>query len=211
MGIAALSLVRMISQYGGDIALSAFGIGQRILVFSAMPSMVLGQAMQPILGFNYGAKRFRNAIKTITLSLSIAGGFGLAVLVLLVAFPEPIIRIFTSDPDLVVVATNAARLLFLSLPLFSIFNVGQMVFPSVGKVLPTLIVSTVPPLLFLAPLALLLPVYLGVNGVWLAFPGSDALGFILVLSFVIPLVKKFRKEDAEKDSPNKYAEPVPQP
>ena len=196
--IAALTLVRMVSTYGGDDALSAFGIGQRILTFASMPSNVLSQAMQPILGFNYGSKRFRQALKSINLTVLISGGVGLAILALLVAIPGPIIRIFTSDPRLIAVSINASKIMFLGLPLYSIFNVGQMAFPSIGKVWPTMIISTIRPLLFLTPIALFLPHFIGINGVWTSFPGSDTLGFLLVLGFLIPLLRQFRKAIADQ-------------
>ena len=97
--ISALTLVRIVNNYGGDDALSAFGIGQRILTFASMPSNVLSQAMQPILGFNYGAKKFRQALKSINLTVFISFGVGLAILAILVAIPGRLSESSLPTPD----------------------------------------------------------------------------------------------------------------
>jgi putative MATE family efflux protein len=198
--VSTFIIIKAVAHYGGDIALSAFGIAQRVMMFASMPSMVLSQAMQPILGFNYGAKRFRQALKTINLSIGISTALGLAALAILLAIPGPIIRIFTSDPDLISAATFAARLMYLGMPLFAFFNVAQLVFPSIGKVWPTMLISVLRPLVIMTPIALILPYFLQRNGVWLIFPGADLLSFVLVIGFLIPLIIKFRKAIKEDDA-----------
>lgn len=194
--ISALLIIRMAVAYGGDISLSAFGIIQRIMWFSLMPSMVLGQGMQPILGFNYGAGRYHLVVKTI-INASVAS-FLLGVVAFLLVFfiPEPIIRIFTSDEELITKCAYIARLVFLILPFFGVFNVGSMVFPSVGKALQTFIVAIARPVAFMIPLLLTLPRLLGEDGVWYTFPASDGLTFFLVLSLLIPLIKNLKKQHA---------------
>ena len=82
-----------------------------------------------------------------------------------------------------------------------------MVFPSIGKVWPTLVITTVRPMLFIIPIALILPRFIGINGVWTSFPGSDTLSFLLTLGFLIPLIIKFRKAAADR----KPVIPVPVP
>lgn len=200
-GISGLILVKMVSHYGGDVGLSAFSIIQRVLTISALPSNVLGQGMQPILGFNYGAKRFRQALKTISLAITASVSLGIAVLLLVTVAPGPIIRIFSDDPELIAATTTAARITILGMPLFGFFNVGQLVFPSIGKAIPTFIISVVRPLLFMVPLALILPRFFQLNGVWATFPGSDGLAFLLTLGFLIPLIRKFRKASKEETLP----------
>jgi putative MATE family efflux protein len=195
---SAFVLVKMVSKYGGDIGLSTFSLTQRVMMFASMPSMVLGQAMQPILGFNYGAKRFRQALKSINISLTISSILGIAALIVLMTLPQPIIRIFTSDPQLIEASTLSFRIMFLGLPLFGFFNVSQLVFPSTGKALPTLLISVLRPLCFIGPAAFILSYLFQMSGVWLTFPVSDTLAFFLVLAFLIPLIIKFRKAAREE-------------
>jgi putative MATE family efflux protein len=195
--LSAMMIMRMAVTYGGDIAIAAFLIIQRVMWFSIMPSMVIGQGMQPVLGYNYGAHRYQLVVKTITLASFIAIGVGLLAFFVLYFFPEPISRIFTADEILVEKAAYIAKLAFLAMPIFGFYNVGSMVFPSVGKALQTLIVALARPLAFMIPLLLILPLFLGERGVWFSFPGSDALSFILVLSLLIPMVRGLNREHAE--------------
>jgi putative MATE family efflux protein len=190
---SAFILVKMVSKYGGDIGLSTFSVVQRVMMFASMPSMVLGQAMQPILGFNYGAQRFRQVLRSINLSLLASTILGAAALLVLLLFPAPIIRVFTDDPALIEASTFAFRLMFLGLPLFGFFNVAQLVFPSIGKAWPTLIISVLRPLCFIGPMALLLSYLFQMSGTWLTFPTADTLAFFLIIAFLIPQMVKFRK------------------
>jgi putative MATE family efflux protein len=196
--IATTFLVKMAGKYGGDDALGAFGIVQRILWLASMPSMVLGQAMQPILGFNYGAKRFVQALKTIKLAVFWATGFCLAVFAVFTLIPEQVVSVFTNDLQLISSGAFAVRRIFLSLPLFGLFNVGQQVFPSVGLAVPTFVIAVTRPLLLLTPCIIIFPIFLGISGVWLAFPGSDLLACLLTIGLLIPVLMKFRKAAAEQ-------------
>jgi putative MATE family efflux protein len=199
-GVSGFILVRMFTLYGGDSGLSAFSIVQRVMMFASMPSMVLGQAMQPILGFNYGAKRFRAALRSINLSLVMSTILGTAALIVVLVFPSPIIRIFTTDPNLIEASTLAFRLMFLGMPMFGFFNVAQLVFPSTGKALPTFLISVLRPLCFITPFALILSHFFQITGTWLTFPASDTMALFLVLAFLIPLLRKFRKSAREEAS-----------
>ncbi|OGO17600.1 MAG: hypothetical protein A2Z15_05700 [Chloroflexi bacterium RBG_16_50_11] len=196
MVISASLLIKMAVTYGGDLALGAFGIIQRIMLFSSVPGMVIGQAMQPILGFNYGAKRYHLALKTIWLASITATAFSVVAFFILFFMPDPIIRIFTSDAQLIAETAFAAKRIFLVLPLFGFFNVGQLIFPSLGKAIDTFIIAIARPALFLTPLVLLLPRAWQMNGVWLSFPGADVLTFLLTIGLLIPLIKQLKKASA---------------
>jgi putative MATE family efflux protein len=191
--LSAIFIIRMASGFGGDTALSAFGIIQRVMWFSSIPCMVLGQGMQPILGFNYGAKRYHQAIKVIKLATFISVACSTVAFIVLFIFPEPVIRIFTGDISLINATAFAARRVFLVLPLFGFFAVGQLVFPSVGKAKESFIIAITRPLVFITPLVLILPHFFQLDGVWLAFPGSDTLSFLLNIAMLIPLFREFRK------------------
>jgi len=194
--LSAMFLIRMAVTYGGDIALSAFGIVQRIMMFSSIPGMVLGQGMQPVLSYNYGAKRYHLAIKAITTPLVASLIFSMVAFLVLFFIPEPIIRIFTTDTQLVAESAYAARRIFLVLPLFGFYNVGTLVFPAIGKAVESFIIAVARPVLFLTPLVLILPHFYQMNGVWLSFPGSDILTFLLNVALLVPLIRRFQKAAA---------------
>lgn len=205
MTISAMFFIRQAVNYGGDIALGAFGIIQRVMMFASMPSMVLGQAMQPILGFNYGAKRYKMALKSIYFAARATFIFIVAAFLVLMIWPEPITRIFTSDSALIQESVVAMRYIFSMLPFFSLFNIGQLVFPSIGKVAESFIIAITRPGLFLLALVLTLPNYFQMKGVWLSFPGSDLLGFLLVAALLVPLFFKFNKLEAAKNAGTEVA------
>ncbi len=200
MTFSATILIKMASTYGGDLALASFGIIQRILYFSMMPGMVIGQAMQPILGYNFGAKRYHLALRTITLAGIAATVLSIVLFVFLYLVPEPIIRVFTSDEQLIKECVHVARIAFMALPLVGLFNVGQLVFPSIGKAAQSFIVAIARPAAFLLPLVIILPQFLGLNGVWVSFPSADVLSFLLVVVLLIPLIRQFRKASAGEDA-----------
>jgi putative MATE family efflux protein len=198
MTISATFIIKMASTYGGDLALATFGIIQRILYFAMVPGMVIGQAMQPILGFNYGARRFRSALRTISLAGIAATLLSILLFIILYVFPEPIIRIFTSDQQLIKECVHVTRITFLALPLVGFFNVGQMVFPSIGKALQSFIIAVARPVAFLTPLVVILPQFYQLNGVWISFPSSDILTFLLVGALLIPQIREFQKAATEE-------------
>jgi putative MATE family efflux protein len=198
--LSATMIIKMVGQYGGDIGLSTFSILIRIMNFASMPGMVLSQAMQPVLGFNYGAKRFRQVLKSIYYPVFTSTAFGVIALLILTIIPGPIISLFTADSLLIDSAVYGSHIMFLGLAFFGVFAVGQMVFPSIGKAMSTLLVSVLRPLLLIIPAALILPRFFGVQGVWLIFPITDTMSCLLVLAFLIPLIKKFRKAAKEQES-----------
>jgi Na+-driven multidrug efflux pump len=173
--------------------------------FASMPGMVFSQAAQPILGFNYGAKRFRQLLKAIYYSVFSATALSIVALLVLVIFPAPIIRLFTADSLLISSAISGSHIMFLGLAVFGFFSVGQMVFPSIGKAMSTFLISVLRPLLLILPAALILPHFFGVKGAWLIFPVTDTMSGLLVLGFLVPLIKKFRKAAKEE----KHGEPAP--
>jgi len=196
--VAAFFIVRMATTYGGDTALSAFGIIQRILGPVSQLSQVLGQAMQPIIGFNYGAGRYKQVLKTLKIAAFWAIAISAAVVAILFIIPEPIVRIFNKDTQLVAATVFAVRRVFLMVPFFGFFNIAQQVFASIGKAVPTFIISVTRPVLFQTPLEIILPQFFQLNGLWLSFPTSDFLSCLLAIILLIPLIKRLRKAAAEE-------------
>jgi putative MATE family efflux protein len=193
MSLSSLLIIKMAATYGGDLALSSFGIIQRILYFAMMLGMTIGQGMQPILGFNYGARRYHLAIRAIVLASIAATILSIISFLALYLAPEPIVRVFTSDEQLVATCVHVVKTVFIALPLVGFFSVGQMVFPSVGKAVESVIIALARPAVFMIPLVMTLPRFFQLDGVWLSFPGSDALSFLLVVVLLVPLIRHLKK------------------
>jgi putative MATE family efflux protein len=190
--LSAMLVNRMLVAYGGDYAVSAFGIIHRIMMFAIMPGIVIGSGLQPILGFNYGAKRYDRALQVTKLALAAATACSVFVFLVLYFAPEPFIRIFTNDSELITMANYAAKHLFLGMPLIGVMMVGSLVFQSIGKAKQSFITAISRPFLFLLPLIFILPRFLQLDGVWWAFPLSDALTFLLTTALLIPQIREFR-------------------
>lgn len=196
--LSAMLLIKMVISYGGDSALAAFGIIQRVMMFSSMPAMVFAQALQPVLGFNYGAKRFHLAMRAITIAVIVSTSLSLLAFTVLYFFPEPIMRVFTSDEQILTTGRYASQLVFLSLPLMGAMMIGQLIFQAIGKAKQSFITAIVRPIVFLIPLVLILSRLWGLDGVFLSFPMSDALTFILVVVMISPIIAQFRKAAADE-------------
>jgi putative MATE family efflux protein len=192
--LSAIIVNRMIVFYGGDLAISAFGIIHRILMFAIMPGIVIGGGLQPILGFNYGSKRYDRAIKAIILAMGAATACCLVVFGVVYFSPEPIIRVFTNDAGLIVLASHAAKRIFLALPLIGFIMVGSLVFQSIGKAVQSFITSIARPILFLVPLVFILPHFWQLSGVWWAFPLSDVFTLLLTTILLIPQIRELREK-----------------
>jgi putative MATE family efflux protein len=195
---SSLLLIREVIAYGGDVYLSAFGIIQRIMMFAVMPAIVVGQGVQPILGFNYGARRYSLAIKALKISVLSATLLSSLAFIVLYSIPGPVIRIFSTDPQLLDAGIYASRLVFFSMPIIGFVMVGSTSFMSIGKALQAFITAFARPVLFLIPSVIILPRLLGLEGVFLSFPSSDILTLILTILLLIPVIQEFRRAAAEE-------------
>jgi putative MATE family efflux protein len=193
--LAVIFVNRTLLAFGGDLAISSYGLIQRIMIFALMPSIVIGQGMQPILGFNYGAKRYDRALKVTKISIIAATIYSIIAFFALYFAPELFIRIFTTDSELIVLTAYAARHIFFAVYLIGFIIVGSIVFQAIGKAPQAFVTAVARPALFLLPLVFILPNYWQLDGVWLAFPITDALTSILVLALLIPEIKMFHRNE----------------
>jgi len=184
---------RSLVAYGGDVALAAFGVIHRILMFLFMPIVSIGQGLLPILGFSYGAQRYDRALDVVRIAAIAASA--LAVLSFIIAFsiPAPIVRIFTTDTALVSAGVHGARLLFAAAYLVGFQMVGSVVFQAIGKAVPAFVTAISRNVLFFLPAILILPRFFGLDGVWASFPVADALSFVLTLGLLLPQIRRFRR------------------
>jgi Na+-driven multidrug efflux pump len=191
--LSAALVNRVLVSTGGDIAVSAFGVMNRILMFAIMPGIVIGQGLQPILGFNYGAKRYDRALKSIKIAMTAASICSIIVFVLIYFIPEPFIMIFTPDSELIEQSAYAAKRMCLGIYLIGFMMVGSVSFQSIGKAVESFITSVSRPALFMIPAIFILPLFWQIDGVWLSFPVSDWLASLLTLALFIPQIRELRK------------------
>lgn len=187
--------------WGGNLAVAVFGVVNRMLMFSGMPVAGIAQGMQPILGYSYGAGRYHRALETIIRSAVIATIYTSIVAVILVTFPQAVISIFSRDPEMLYRGSHAMRLMSAGFFVVGVQIISGVLFQALGKPLPSLILNTSRQILVLAPVLLVLPRFLGINGVWLSFPVADIVSTILALAVTYPqMVSLKRAETGEGEA-----------
>ncbi|MDO4756317.1 MAG: MATE family efflux transporter [Parabacteroides sp.] len=181
---------RGLKEYGGDMAIGAFGIVNRIVFIFVMIIMGFNQGMQPIAGYNYGACQYPRVIEVTKLTMKWAVGVATTGFLLCQLIPSLIIRLFTSDMELIRVAVDGLRIVFAVFPIVGFQMVATNFFLSIGQSKKAIFLSLTRQMLFLVPCLLVLPPFWGTFGVWVSMPISD---FISTILTVIVLVNQFKK------------------
>jgi putative MATE family efflux protein len=186
---AAMSLTsaifnNILRHYGGELPIATFGIIFRIMSFVFMPMVGIAQGAQPILGFNFGAQQYNRVKKSLRLAIKSATLVALVGFAVFLLFPGPILRIFSTDEELIAMGTTATRWLVLGLPLVGYQHIGTSLFQAVGKAKPAIFLALSRQVLFLIPMVLILSHLLGLQGVWLSFPAADLTSFAVTYVMV---------------------------
>lgn len=179
---------------GGDLSIGAYGIINRLSFLFVMVVMGFTQGMQPIAGYNYGAQLYDRVIKVLRLTIICATIVMTAGFLVAMIFPELMVKIFTSDPQLIDLSSKGARLVFLAFPIVGFQIVTSNFFQSLGMAKKAIFLSLSRQLLFLAPCLIILPRLIGVKGVWLSLPISDIISTIVTIFMLRTLLKQFNEE-----------------
>lgn len=184
--------------YGGVTGLTAMGIAFSIYNFILMPVGGLTHGIQPIIGFNYGAKRFDRVNKTLKNSIIFSTVFCTLSFVTVMIFGENILNAFVkSNVSVVKVGTHGLKLFLLAFPLVGIQYMGTAYFQSIGKPGQAILLSLLRQVLLFLPLVFILPLVFKLNGIWLAGPISDSLSAAIA---VLLLFIEIRKGTIEKEN-----------
>lgn len=198
MNVCACCIVIFINNrllnYGGDLAIGAFGILNRIQMLFVMIVMGITMGMQPITGYNYGARHYDRVRRTLKLGITAGtiittAGFLAGELV-----PGVFVGMFTDNHELTDQATLALRIGVAVFPVIGAQIVITQFFQSIGKAVISIFLSLSRQLLYLLPGLAFLPSVYGVKGVWLSMPISDALAFITAVLMLIYHFKKIQKQ-----------------
>ena len=187
-------------RHGGDLAVGAYGIANRIGFLFFMIVMGLNQGMQPIAGYNYGAQQTDRMFHV--LRLTIISAVGAMTLGWLISefLTRPCVSLFTTDEQLIGIAMHGVRINSILFPLIGYQAVVTNFFQSIGKARISIFLSLSRQLLFLLPLLIILPPLLGVDGVWWALPSSDFASFVITLFIMIRYMRKVRKEAKTRET-----------
>ena len=182
-----------LESHGGDLAIGAYGINNRIVMFFVMLVLGFNQGMQPIAGFNYGAKQFDRVIKVMKLTVVCATAVTTTAFLVGEFAPELIVRCFTDNAELTALSVNGMRIMVLAFPIVGFQMVVANFFQSIGQAQKSVLLSSMRQLLMLIPLLLILPDYFGLDGVWWSMPVSDFLSTVVAAVLLAYQFKSFKK------------------
>ncbi len=179
MSLLAVVMVVSLSRYGSPADIAVYGVIGRIYIFVAQPLMGLAMGLQPVVGYNYGAGNLERVVQSVKVALVCAVVLGLAMFALLFGAPGLVLRGFTGDAVLVAGGISPLRTMVLMIPIVGVQLVSSFFFLAVGRGLSCLFISVSRSFLFLVPLVLVLPLWFGVDGIWLAYPVADVVSVVV--------------------------------
>ena len=171
--VVTILLNKTLVSYGGDLSVAAMGVINSITMLIFMPVFGIGQGAQPILGYNYGARRYDRVKHTLKLSMIASTGVMVLGFLLVELFPVAIMTLFSKDTELISIGSNGLRIFLVMLPIIGFQVMTVNYFQATGKPRKSLFLSMSRQLIFLVPMILILPKFWGLTGVWLAGPVAD--------------------------------------
>ncbi len=170
-----------LGEYAGDFAIGAFGIVNSLTSLAVMVITGLNMGMQPIAGYNFGARKLDRV--THVFRLAVAGATGIATFGFLLGevFPRVVARAFTSDEELIRQSVLGMRITFAVFPIVGLQVVTTNFFQAIGRAKISILLSLSRQALLLIPCLIVLPLFFGIEGVWLSGPVSDLVASVLAL------------------------------
>ena len=197
--LVSLFINQQLRKYGGDLAIGAYGIVNRLTMLFIMVCMGFNQGLQPIAGYNYGARQYRRVREVFILTAKWEVLVTTLCFLMAELIPRTAVGLFTNDPELVDLAARGLRIMNSGFALVGFGMATGNFFQCLGMVRKSIFLSLSRQLLFLLPLIYTLPLWFRETGVWVSFPISDILNIIISAILIIRL---FRKFDRLKDGEN---------
>lgn len=184
-----------LKNYGGDIATSSMAVINSITMLVLMPIFGINQGAQPIIGYNYGAKKYDRVKETLKLAILFATIIVTIGFIFTQTIPEKLIALFGKDEkELIQVASRAMRINLSMLPIIGFQVISANYFQAIGKPKQAMFLSLSRQVLVLIPALIILPRIFQLTGVWLAGPVSDIIASIITAQFLIKDLKHLGKE-----------------
>ena len=199
--LVTLFINQQLRDYSGDLGIGSYGICNRFIFMFIMICMGLNQGMQPIAGYNYGAKQYSRVKEVFWMTAKLGTVVTTICFCIGMFIPRLAAGIFTHDEALLNMSAEGMRILTIGFPIVGFQMIGTNFFQCLGMVKKSIILSLSRQLLFLLPLLYSLPFWMGANGVWMSFPISDVLSALLTAILLRRLFKKFNMlKDGEESS-----------
>lgn len=193
--LVSMFINQQLRKYGGDLAIGAYGIINRVSFLFLMVVMGINQGMQPIASYNFGAGKGRRVKEVYWLSVFWATLVTSAGFFVFELFPGAAVSMFTNDAELKGLAVHGMRLMNFTFPIIGFQIISTNLFQCLGMVRKSVFLSLSRQLIFLLPALYLLPLAFGIEGVWLSYPASDVLAFTCTVILVIRLVRQLERSE----------------
>ncbi len=184
--------------YGGDTYIGIMTVINSVREIFSLPVTGLTQGAQPVISFNYGAREYRRVRSGIGFMCGLGAIFTAVCWVLVLLFPEQLLRLFTTDENLVTLGVKSMNIYFFGFVFMSMQFGGQSTFTALGKARQAVFFSLLRKAFIVFPLTLLLPRWFGVDGVFLAEPVSNVIGgvacFATMMLTVWPMLARRERE-----------------
>ena len=198
MNVCACVIVIIINnslqEYGGDMAIGAYGIINRLLTLYVMIVLGLTMGMQPIIGYNFGAQKMDRVKQTLRLGIISGVVITSSGFLICELFPHAVSALFTDSNELIDLAVEGVRIAVIMFPFVGAQIVIGNFFQSIGKAKISIFLSLTRQLLYLLPCLLFFPHLWGLKGIWVCMPISDALAFITAVTSLMIYIKKVSKQ-----------------
>lgn len=190
--LITIVLNRGLQQYGGDLHVGTLTILQSVMQLIVIPVNGFSQGAQPIISYNYGAQKIGRVRSTFLIALSIICGFSFVLTGTVILFPHIFAGMFTSNPQMLELAVAKLPVFLVGLLIFGVQMTCQSTFMGLGKAKISLFIALWRKVILLIPLAVILPRFFGVDGIYWSEPIADTISALT--AGVIFLLTVWRKE-----------------
>ena len=187
-------------EHGGDIAQGAFGILFVIWMVTIFPILGVNQGAQPIIGYNFGARRFDRVAKTLRLALCSVTGITLVYTIVLMIFPEVLLRPFVSGKEgaaMLELACRAARIACCLLVAGGVTIVTAGYYQAIGNARMAIMLTLFRQAVVSVPMLILMPYFFGLDGVWLTIPITDFAALLVTLVLLMRELPRLKEKSLE--------------
>lgn len=177
--------------YGGNDAIAIYGIIYRLTSFIQLSTGGLAKGIQPLVGFNFGAKNFKRIKETLIVSSIFALILASVLTIIMFVFSKPLIEIFTTNTALITSASKVLKISIIFSPILGLYFISMSFYRAIGRAKEAFILSLFRRVIFFIPLILILPLMdnLKLTGLWLVLPLSNLLSVIFATGFLIHYLK----------------------
>lgn len=197
--IVVIFVNKALKEYGGDLNIGAYGVINRVVMLFLMVVFGLNQGMQPIVGYNYGAKQYDRVLKTLRITITCALAVTTTGFLVSRLLPREVAMLFVGgdsaeSKELIEAVTYGMKNVMIMFWPVGFQVVTGAFFQYIGKPKRAIIISLTRQMIFLVPLLFILPPHLGLRGVWLSMPLADSMSVMLAAGLLFFQVRAFKQE-----------------